>query len=89
MKYILACAVIGLLVIQALSVGAIEVTSTYDWYFEPREDGSLLIRMTVTIDKSYSSWAFTTSKNTKMKSIKAWELETGNSIDIEESDEGD
>lgn len=89
MKYILACVVIGLLAIQLFSVGAIEVTSTYDWYFEPREDGSLLIVMTVTIDKSYSSWAFTTSKSTKMKSIKAWELETGNAIDIEESDEGD
>jgi tetratricopeptide (TPR) repeat protein len=45
--------------------------------------------MTVTIGRSYSSWAFTTSKNTNITSIKAWELESGTSIDIEESDEGD
>jgi tetratricopeptide (TPR) repeat protein len=89
MKQILTGIVLIVLLIQAYSLGAVEVTTQYDWYFEPREDGSLLIRMTVTIGKSYSSWGFTTSKDTIITSIRAWELESGTPIDIEESDEGD
>lgn len=59
----------------------------YEWTIEPKTDGSVHVLLGVTIGPNgLLSLPFKFSKTVSVESIKAWEAESGKSIDITETD---
>jgi len=53
---------------------------SYDWILEPDEDGSVHVRVEITLGEAGSSYTFVFTVDYRIENIKAWEIETGKGI---------
>jgi len=62
---------------------------SYDWTLEPEEDGSVHVKVEITLGKAGSSYTFVFTEDYRIENIKAWEVETGKGIRCTEVEEED
>jgi len=65
------------------------VCEDFEWTLEPHTNGTVHVKVKVTLGSRESSFGFPSWKTTPITNMKAWEAETGNPISILEVDEGE
>ncbi len=85
---IVACVLI-LQTVHTEQVHSQGIHNIYEWTFEPETNGTLYVKIKITLSTLYSDWSFSSSVNSPSENMKAWEAETGAPLNIKEEVKGD
>jgi len=82
--------IICVLFLQAVHIGQVysESRYSYEWNLEPKTSGSVHVIAKITIGDRLPYLGFTYAKTVPVENMKAWEAETGNPINVKETDKG-
>lgn len=66
-----------------------QIHNFYEWTYEPNVNGTLHVKLKVTLSATSGSFGFSASESSPIENMKAWEADTQNPINISVEKKGD